>query len=55
MSATHSEKPRKLTSLELPRPARRALKRMKRRHGITQTAAISRGVALLEKTLEGVV
>jgi hypothetical protein len=55
MSATNRKTPRKITSLVLPPMTRAALKKIKRKQGITQTAAIARGVALLEKTLEGVI
>ena len=52
MSETLTKKPRrKLTSLELPAPARGALRRIKQVHGINHTAAISRGVIELEAKL----
>lgn len=44
---------RKLTSLELSAPARGALRRIKTKHGMNFTAAVERGVILLETKLEG--
>jgi hypothetical protein len=41
-----------LTSLELSAPTRGALCRIKAEHGISFTAAISRGVAMLEAFLK---
>ena len=54
MTPTTDKKPtRKLTSLELSAPARGALRRIKKNHGMNFTAAVERGVTLLESNLEG--
>ena len=54
MSNSTTEKPRrKLTTMELSDPVRGALRRIKKLHGITQTAAVERGVTLLETNLKG--
>ena len=46
---------RNLTSLELPKKTRQSLKSIKKVHGLNHTAAIARGVSLLEIQLGGVV
>ena len=51
MSIATKKTLRKVTSLELPRMTRSALRRLKKQHGINHTAAVARGVALLEKSL----
>ena len=51
MSNTPQKPKRKLTSLELPAPARGALRRIKQIHGMNHTAAITRGVLELEAKL----
>jgi hypothetical protein len=49
--ATLKKSRRKQTSLELSAPARGALRRIKSRHGVNFTAAIERGVVMLENRL----
>lgn len=51
MSNAFQKNKRNLTSLELPSATRSALRRLKKNHGINHTAAVARGVSLLEKTL----
>lgn len=51
-NATQQKTPRRLTSLELSAPARGALRRLKRAHGMSYTHTVERGISLVEKCLE---
>lgn len=51
MEAITPKPQRKLTSLELSAPARGALRRLKRQHGMSFTHAVERGLKLIEKVL----